>query len=108
MAEVRLSPELLKFPGTSDGLSAYDESRGSIVLNNAADNKQHLGPASESPPRKTARLDGDVDHLASVNRARDGKGKGKAAERAGDQGSRASKEPVELRLVGTLRTFHSV
>ena len=34
---------------------------------------------SGSPPRKTARLDGDLDHSASISRAR-AKGKGRAAD----------------------------
>lgn len=63
---------LLRFPSSSDALSAYKS--GSV-----ASDLDKKSPPSGSPPRKTARLECDQDHHSSVARARiEEKGKKRA------------------------------
>ncbi|KAI5118667.1 hypothetical protein M0805_001040 [Coniferiporia weirii] len=70
---------LLNFPSNSKGLSKYTPG---LSLAAAGNVKAAPAPASAgSPPRKTARLEGDSDH--SIGRSRD-KGKGKEKETAMD------------------------
>ncbi|KAL5534761.1 hypothetical protein ACEPAG_1225 [Sanghuangporus baumii] len=71
---------LLNFPSNSKGLSEY-KSRLQISTADAANQQQ--SPRSRSPPRKTARLEGDSDYASSVKRSSD-KGKGKQRADATD------------------------
>lgn len=72
--------KLLTFPVTSNAFINYKPgSSSSSDLNLSS--KGSLG--TSSPPRKTARLEGDIDHSSSVNRTQErgrSKGKGKATE----------------------------
>ena len=71
---------LLNFPSRSNGLSEY-KSRLRISTADAPSQQQQQpqSPRSRSPPRKTARLEGDSDYASSITRSSDtGKGKQRA------------------------------
>lgn len=73
---------LLKFPSKSKGLSAYKPRLH--LAETYAKPIPVPSSSSRSPPRKAARLEGDLDHTSSGSRSRD---KGKGKQRAdGDDG----------------------
>ncbi len=80
MAVVLNTVNLLSFPSSSKGLSAYNYSLNVSETPFEATRLSVADSGSSSPPRKAQRLDGDHDHSVSRTRSK-GKGKGKEVDR---------------------------